>query len=323
MTTAKRTDLIFYFENVLSNPNGDPLAGGRPRVRGGYGRITPECIKRRVRNYIRDVLGESDGMRIYLGGERPLSPETVAELKELHEAYNKAEKTFFDLYDAGKEEEAREAAKEYKTACYDLVEVMCREYIDLRLFGGALANSEKKMGDKRYSFHHGLLRGPVRIWPVETVDPVRPLEVLSTRCVRAKADSKPVESGNFSRKGLIPFGLFKARISINHTDAGRMRVSEKDIGILIDAMLGFSEFSRASGRTLFYPRLAVRIDHEDQELGDGYLEDLGQWLVPIAQKPFPQSIRDYVFRLNPEAVPEGVDARIIYDKRPEMRRKCA
>ena len=34
------------------NPNGDPLAGNRPRRDiNGYGEISDVCIKRKIRNY--------------------------------------------------------------------------------------------------------------------------------------------------------------------------------------------------------------------------------------------------------------------------------
>ena len=46
-----RQDFIMVFRVDNANPNGDPLEGNRPRTNdNGYGEVTGECIRRKIRN---------------------------------------------------------------------------------------------------------------------------------------------------------------------------------------------------------------------------------------------------------------------------------
>ena len=46
-----RQDFIMVFSVDNANPNGDPLEGNRPRTNdNGYGEVTGECIRRKIRN---------------------------------------------------------------------------------------------------------------------------------------------------------------------------------------------------------------------------------------------------------------------------------
>lgn len=53
---TNKCDILFLFDVVDGNPNGDPDAGNRPRqhrVDGDMrGFVTGECIKRKIRDYV-------------------------------------------------------------------------------------------------------------------------------------------------------------------------------------------------------------------------------------------------------------------------------
>ena len=54
-----KIDFAALFTVDHANPNGDPLAGNRPREDyDGYGEVTDVCIKRKLRNRLCD-LGEN------------------------------------------------------------------------------------------------------------------------------------------------------------------------------------------------------------------------------------------------------------------------
>lgn len=55
ITTPVQYDI--YIEATDCNPNGDPLNGGAPRMTDdGYGIISPVCIKRKLRNAVKEIV---------------------------------------------------------------------------------------------------------------------------------------------------------------------------------------------------------------------------------------------------------------------------
>ena len=57
MTDMKgRVDFELLVTVTNANANGDPLDGNRPRKNlAGYGEISSECIKRKIRNRLQDL----------------------------------------------------------------------------------------------------------------------------------------------------------------------------------------------------------------------------------------------------------------------------
>ena len=55
----RKYDFVALLNVKNCNPNGDPLNEGKPRTNlEGYGEISAECIKRKLRNRLQDM-GES------------------------------------------------------------------------------------------------------------------------------------------------------------------------------------------------------------------------------------------------------------------------
>jgi CRISPR-associated protein Csd2 len=56
----KRHDFVFLFDVTNGNPNGDPDAGNLPRTdpETMHGLVTDVCIKRKIRDYVANVLGK-------------------------------------------------------------------------------------------------------------------------------------------------------------------------------------------------------------------------------------------------------------------------
>lgn len=51
----KKIDFIGFISVTRANPNGDPINGNRPRTDySGYGEMSAECIKRKIRNRLQD-----------------------------------------------------------------------------------------------------------------------------------------------------------------------------------------------------------------------------------------------------------------------------
>ena len=58
-----RHDFVLFFDVHHGNPNGDPDAGGLPRIDAetGTGLVTDVCLKRKVRNYVQIIKTKEDG----------------------------------------------------------------------------------------------------------------------------------------------------------------------------------------------------------------------------------------------------------------------
>ena len=66
-----RYEFVILFDVENGNPNGDPDAGNMPRVdpETGLGLVTDVCLKRKIRNYVETVKGESAGYRFLSYGD--------------------------------------------------------------------------------------------------------------------------------------------------------------------------------------------------------------------------------------------------------------
>ncbi|MEM1167396.1 MAG: type I CRISPR-associated protein Cas7, partial [Planctomycetota bacterium] len=51
---ANRYDVVYFFDVIDGNPNGDPDAGNLPRIdpETGQGLVTDVCLKRKIRNFV-------------------------------------------------------------------------------------------------------------------------------------------------------------------------------------------------------------------------------------------------------------------------------
>ena len=70
-----RYEFVILFDVENGNPNGDPDAGNLPRIdpESGYGLVTDVCLKRKIRNYVETVKGDTAGYKIYIKEDVPLN----------------------------------------------------------------------------------------------------------------------------------------------------------------------------------------------------------------------------------------------------------
>ena len=63
-----RYDFVFLFDVKDGNPNGDPDAGNLPRIdpESGNGLVTDVCLKRKVRNYVQLIKGNTERFQIFI-----------------------------------------------------------------------------------------------------------------------------------------------------------------------------------------------------------------------------------------------------------------
>ena len=68
MSLNNRYDFVLVFDVRDGNPNGDPDAGNLPRLdaESGHGLVTDVSLKRKVRNFVGLVKGETPPFDIYV-----------------------------------------------------------------------------------------------------------------------------------------------------------------------------------------------------------------------------------------------------------------
>lgn len=231
MTTLQhKIDFAALVTVEHANPNGDPLAGNRPREDyNGFGEISDVCIKRKIRNRLMD-LGES----VFVQAD----DRALDEFRSLRERANACETV-------------AKAMKEKDRAA--IAEAACNEWIDVRGFGQLFAfQGETKNDGKGVSVG---IRGPVSIHPAFSIDPVMIEEVQITKSTNADSaqnakgeitDKK--SSDTMGTKSRVSFGLYLIKGSINCQLAEKTGFSEEDSEKIKRALATLFENDASSSR---------------------------------------------------------------------------
>ena len=119
---VRRHDLVILFDVQDGNPNGDPDAGNMPRFdpETGQGLVTDVCLKRKIRNYVDEMLGQ---------------PIYVREGSVLNRAHKQA------LEES--EVETKKVGNQTKVATLEgrdkVRRLMCSKFFDVRTFGAVMS----------------------------------------------------------------------------------------------------------------------------------------------------------------------------------------
>jgi CRISPR-associated protein Csd2 len=151
---AVRHDMVFLFDVVDGNPNGDPDAGNRPRMddESGQGLVTDVCLKRKIRDTISLAAGAGPRYGVFVQAGYALNPR----LEEFYEA------TGLKLSAKATPDQAAQARA-----------WLCDRYVDIRLFGAVLSLGQ--------THALGQIRGPLQVTMARSVDPVFPMDHTITR----------------------------------------------------------------------------------------------------------------------------------------------
>ena len=196
MSTLKnKIDFIALVSVTRANSNGDPLNGNRPRTDyDGYGEISDVCVKRKLRNRMRDL-----GNAIFVQSEDrcgdgygSLSERASAELKEIKDR-----------------------------AAY--AEAACAKWLDVRAFGQVFAFKDNK------GFSVGV-RGPVSVHQAVSISPVDIESLQITKSVNGEKKEKGENraSDTMGMKHFVRFGLYEIKGSINVQLAEKTGFTEED-----------------------------------------------------------------------------------------------
>jgi len=285
-----RYEVVYLFEVLDGNPNGDPDFDNRPRTdpATGNGLITDGCLKRKVRDYL-DIVGEQIFFR-----------NGVVLNRQIEGAFDTLKK---------------DTAKKDRSAAAKAS--LVKAYFDIRTFGGVLSTG------KDTTNRAGQVQGPVQVGFARSVSPVEVLTHTITR--KSVTSEKEAEKqiadhgsiqGTMGRKYTIPYGLYRSLWTVTPARARHTGFSREDFAKLLSALVNMWDLDRSSGRGLISPRVIQVFEHEcpkdsDFALGCASLAAISDRVkVTQANDHEPRSFDDYRVTIDTAKLPNGLK---IYD----------
>jgi len=216
---TNRHDILLLFEVTNGNPNGDPDAGNMPRIEpnSNCGLVSDVCLKRKVRNFVEefgpktDRTGDENGFKLLIAQGAVLNTEISTGIqKATHPMSTDATK-----------DKKQEAAMRW----------LCREFYDVRTFGGVLSTGDDIMKGSAW----GQVRGPVQFTFGQSYHPITPIEITVTRCAVTKEEDASKER-TMGHKHIVPYGLYFAKGYVSPAFAERTGFTNADLTLLFDAL---------------------------------------------------------------------------------------
>lgn len=285
MSLSNRYDFVLLFEVKDGNPNGDPDAGNLPRLDAetGHGLVTDVSLKRKVRNFVGLVKGETPPYEIYV--------KEKAILNKTHErAYEGIGKADL-LKGDDKKRKGGDAVGEAR-------EWMCKNFFDVRTFGAVMSTG----------VNCGQVRGPVQLTFARSVDPVIAQEHSITRmavATEAEAEKQGGDNRTMGRKHTVPYGLYVAHGFVSSFLAKQTGFSEDDLELLWQALAQMFEHDRSAARGEMATRGLYVFKH-DSELGNAPAHALFERIQVSKNTDVPRSFKDYGVTVNDSNMPTGV-----------------
>jgi len=271
-----RYEFVLLYDVENGNPNGDPDAGNMPRIdpETGHGLVTDVCLKRKIRNYVELVKGDSEGFKIYIKEDKPLN--------ETHDVAYQALGLEYKKKDKSQEDQARAW--------------MCKNYYDVRTFGAVMSTGKSC----------GQVRGPVQINFSRSIDPIVQQEVTITRVVQVDNPE-----GTMGRKHIVPYGLYRAEAYISpklaNAELKGTGFNEQDLALFWEALENMFEHDHSAARGKMVTRKLFIFKHST-ELGNAPSHQLFESIkVKIVKDEEPaRHFSDYDITVDETKIPAGV-----------------
>lgn len=275
---ARKHDFAFLFDVHDGNPNGDPDAGGMPRIdpETMQGLVTDVAIKRKIRNMVA-LLGEGKpGYDIYV--------EAGVALNAQHERAYTALGLKPDKAKLADQEQARQW--------------MCQTFFDIRMFGAVMTTGTALCGR---------VQGPVQLTFSRSVDPVLSQEHGLTRITQTRqSDIDKGETTEMGNKHAIPYALYVGRGHFSAPLAARTGVTSADLEILWRAFTLMFEHDRAASRGEMTLRGLYVFSHSDR-FGSVPAQSLFDRIqTPAVDDAPPRSFAHYQVNIAEDDLPRGV-----------------
>ena len=302
---TNRHDILLLFEVTNGNPNGDPDAGNLPRLDPNTNRgiVSDVCLKRKVRNFVEMFSPERAGDD---GNGYNLLIKQGAVLN--NEIGNGIAKSGERLESSASNTQKQEVAMKW----------LCREFFDVRTFGGVLSTGKDIMKGSAW----GQVRGPVQFTFGQSYHPITPLEISITRGAVTKEEDAYKER-TMGNKHIVPYALYAAKIYISPAFAERTGFTNADIEVLFDALDHMFEHDRSAARGEMVVRGIYDFEHVGTQHQNNALQNRREARLGCAHAhklfegievklkdgvEFPESFADYEVRCGWDSadLPAGV-----------------
>lgn len=207
-TITSRTEILFLYDIIDANPNGDPNDENRPRVDPETGRVkvTDVRLKRTIRDYLHHYCGEEIFCR-----EIEKDDGTIQTGKDRAEDFFKAK--------------ANSVLQKR-----DLIQKKVIENcIDVRMFGGTIPVSKTKQNEKDSSV---TLTGPVQFSMGTSLHRVESRFIKGTG---AFASGQGKEQRTFREEYVVPYSLVAFYGIVNQKAAETTKLTARDVEKLFEA----------------------------------------------------------------------------------------
>ncbi len=287
MSLTNRYDFVLVFDVRDGNPNGDPDAGNLPRLdaESGHGLVTDVSLKRKVRNFVGLVKGETPPFDIY-----------VKEKAVLNQTHEKA----YVAVGAGEELKGDKKRKGSGDTVDKARQWMCKNFFDVRTFGAVMSTG----------VNCGQVRGPVQLTFARSVDPIIAQEHSITRMAVAtdtEAEKQQGDNRTMGRKHTVPYGIYVAHGFVSSFLAKQTGFGEDDLELLWQALEQMFEHDRSAARGEMATRGLYVFKH-DSELGNAHAHALFD-RIKIKRRDdvdVPRSFGDYEVSVDEAGLPAGV-----------------
>ena len=305
---TNRHDVLLLFEVTNGNPNGDPDAGNLPRLDPNTNRgiVSDVCLKRKVRNFVETfpperISTDGNGYNLFIRQGAVLNNEINNGIKKSGESLPSS---------ASKAQRQEEAMK-----------WLCREFFDVRAFGGVLSTGTDIMKGSAW----GQVRGPAQFTFGQSYHSITPLEISITRGAVTKEEDIEKER-TMGNKHIVPYALYSAKVYISPAFAERTGFTNADLEALFDALNHMFEHDRSAARGEMVVRGIYDFEHigtqhennaeqnrREARLGCAHAHKLFEGVKVKLKKnvEFPKSYTDYdvTCRWDITKLPAGVRLR--------------
>lgn len=241
---SRRHDILILFDVTNGNPNGDPDAGNLPRIdpTTNKGLVSDVCLKRKVRNFVTQFPRErtnadGNGFNILIQQGNILNDK-------LKEGINAASQKLDNANDKKKAEAA--------------MHWLCREFYDVRTFGGVLSTGDDVLKGSAF----GQVRGPIQFTFGRSCDVITPLEISITRCAVTKPEDEKKER-TMGNKHIVPYALYVAKAFVSPVFAERTGFTEEDLELFFEALQHMFDHDQSAAR----PEMNVRGIYDFEHVG--------------------------------------------------------
>lgn len=241
-----RKEILFLYEVIDSNPNGDPLEGNKVRIDSETQQaiVTDVRLKRTVRDYLISQ-GKDVFVRPVYEGTKLLTKKNVLD-RDLGKNVNE--------------------------------DAVLQKYIDLRLFGATIAEKDARItfiGPIQFRFGRTLHPVEPQFYKGTTVFPSKEKKLVGGK-------EEDVEQGTFTDIHKIPYGLISFYGVVNENAAKETKLTEDDVNLLYEGLWNGTKNLVTRSKFSHNPKLLLVIDYKEPNF---FIGDIDRLISPNCEKP--------------------------------------